>query len=155
MQSFNQKTNNVILNDIEVIANTEYYTISYSYSKNRFYLTITGFWKNPDVISSYVDDWRKAMLLAVPNFTLLTDATNAKTYPPSVMAVHNEAQQIVIDAGLMQVAEVLPESAFLKFQSELLTENSQMPCSKFNNLELAERWLDNLQKTLLSKKHSA
>ncbi|WP_338764418.1 hypothetical protein WAF17_21755 [Bernardetia sp. ABR2-2B] len=146
MQLSEQQNNGTVLNDIEQVANTDYYTISYSYSKNRFYLTIRGFWKNPDVISNYVNDWRKAMLLAIPNFTLLTDATNAETYPPSVMTVHNEAQQVVIDAGLMQVAEVLPKSAFLKFQAELLSENSQMPCSKFNNIELAEEWLDSLRK---------
>ncbi|WP_291720533.1 hypothetical protein [Bernardetia sp.] len=130
------------LADVEVVANTDYYAISYSYKKNRFYLAIRGFWQNQDVISNYVNDWRKAMLLAVPNFTLLTDATEAKIYPPSVMAVHNEAQQVVVDAGLLQVAEVLPQNSFLKFQFELLVENSQMPCSKFNNQELAEKWLD-------------
>ena len=132
--------------DVEIIANTEYYTISYSYSKNRFHLTIRGLWKNPDIISNYVNDWRRAMLLAIPNFTLLTDATEAKIYPPSVMAVHNEAQQIVVDAGLLQVAEVLPKSAFLKFQSDLLVESSHMPCSKFNDREIAEKWLDDFAK---------
>ena len=38
------------LADVEVVANTDYYTISYSYKKNRFYLTIRGFWQNQDVI---------------------------------------------------------------------------------------------------------
>ena len=86
------------------------------------------------------------MLLPVPNFTLLTDAREAKIYPPSVMAIHNEAQQVVVDAGLLQVAEVLPESKFLEFQSDVLVENSHMPCSKFNNFELAEKWLDDVVK---------
>ncbi len=129
---------------VETIADNEYYTISYSHPKNRFYLTIRNNWQNLDSISNYVSDWRKAMLVATSNFTLLTDATNAKIYPPSVMSIHHEAQQLVVDAGLMQVAEVLPESSFLKFQSELLMESSQMPCSKFESIELAEEWLDSL-----------
>ncbi len=135
-------------NDIEVIATTDYYIISYSYSKNRFYLTIRNYWKSIDLVPNYITDWKKAILLAVPNFTLLADARDAQTHPPSVMSLHNEAQQIIVDAGLMQVAEVLPESDFLKFQSELLSESSRMPCSKFDDIELAEKWLEDLRKSM-------
>ena len=154
MKTFTNQ-NHQIKRDIEVVANTNYYIISYSYSKNRFYLTIKGFWQSADVVSNYINDWKRAILLAIPNFTLLTDATKAKTYPPSVMAIHNEAQQIVVDAGLLQVAEVLPKSAFLKFQSELLSENSCMPCTKFNDIDLAEQCLNDLQEVVTSTKHSA
>ena len=132
--------------ELEYIVDPNYCIICYSHSKNRFYLTLRGIWDSISTVSTYVKDWEKALLLASPSFTLLTDATKVQAAPPSRMKIHSQAQQLLVDAGLLQVAEVLPQNAFLDYQAEVLAEGSKMARSKFSTIEQAEEWLNKLQR---------
>ncbi len=52
------------------IAQTPQYKLSVSKAKNRAYLTIIGFWRNPEEVSEYIADWKKAVA-----------ATHSRLYP--------------------------------------------------------------------------
>ena len=91
------------------INNTKQYVISVSPEKNRAYLKIIGFWRGPEVVPDYIKDWTKAMSLLNKGFTLLTDASEMKTHPASVRPLHEQAQALLLKAGVSKVAEVLKD----------------------------------------------
>lgn len=54
------------------IAQTPQYEIYVDKAINRIYLKIIGFWRNPEQVPLYIDDWKKAIMAAGKGFTLLT-----------------------------------------------------------------------------------
>lgn len=64
-----------------IIAQNPQYEISVVIPKNRAYLKIIGFWRNPEQVSSYLDDWEKAIAILRPGFTLLADVREMKIHP--------------------------------------------------------------------------
>ncbi|WP_051203185.1 hypothetical protein [Hugenholtzia roseola] len=136
---------------ITIAANAAY-DLYYHADKNRFYLTLKGFWKSVDVAPNYLSDWQKALSLSTEGFTILTDLRTSKVYTPEVAALHEKAQKMVVDAGLSQTAEVLPNSVFMDFQTRYLSEKSHMPTDKFTEIEAAEAYLDSLQILAESRK---
>ncbi|SFC39203.1 hypothetical protein SAMN05421780_10578 [Flexibacter flexilis DSM 6793] len=128
------------------IASNTYYSLSYDESKNRVYLSIKGFWPNEQVVSHYLKDWEHVLTLTQPKFTLVTNLSYAKIYTQDIMSIHEAAQRLIVNTGVLQVAEVLNESAFLEAQSKALIMKSQMPRNKFNSMADAEAWLDSLNR---------
>lgn len=126
------------------IASNTYYDLSYDASKNRIYLNLKGFWPNEQSVSHYLKDWQRVLALTQPKFTVVTNMIDAKTYTKEIMTVHEQAQRLITNADVLQVAEVLNESAFLDAQAKALIQKSQMPRSKFKSLAEAETWLDSL-----------
>lgn len=123
------------------INKTKQYTIAVSPSKNRAYLRIIGFWRDPEVVPDYIRDWTKAVSLLNKGFTLLTDASEMKTHPTSVRPLHEQAQAILIKAGVSKVAEVLKDDV-AEMQLDAVAKTTQFPKKNFRSHNDAEAWLD-------------
>lgn len=124
------------------IAKTAQYEIAVDEIKNRVYLKIYGFWKNPQAVAGYISDWQKTMKLVKPNFTLLTDLTTMVTHPPEVTEVHKHAQEIITAGGLKFTAEVKPKDIVTAMQLTRVAKKSQMPMKQFDTFEKAEAFLN-------------
>ena len=125
-----------------VVAKSEFYTIETDVSKNRAYLTFTGFCKKADDMSCYLEDVTKAAQQLKAGFTLVTNATDFKTPPAEVSALHEESQKIWIKKGLSKTAEILPESAMTQMTLSRFAKSTGMKKKEFSQLPAAEAWLD-------------
>ncbi len=120
---------------------TKQYTLSVSTEKNRAYLKIIGFWRTPEVVPDYLADWKKTVSLLNTGFTLLTDASEMKTHPPELRKLHEQAQAIILEAGVSKVAEILKDE-IAEMQLDAVAKTTQFPKKNFRRAEDAERWLD-------------
>lgn len=123
------------------INDTKQYKISVSPEKNRAYLKIIGFWRSPEVVPEYLKDWTKATSLLNKGFTLLTDASEMKTHPQELRKLHEQAQAILLKAGVSKVAEVLKDDV-TEMQLNAVAKATQFPKQNFRSAEEAEKWLD-------------
>lgn len=124
------------------IAQTPQYELSVSKAKNRAYLIINGFWRGPEVVPEYINDWKKAVLALKPGFTLLTDAREMKIHPASVRSLHEEAQSLIVKAGVRKVAELQADKV-AEMQLDGVSKETKMPKQNFTDQQEAEKWLDN------------
>ena len=124
------------------IAENEYYSITVDEKKNRIYLTILGFWRDPDVVPNYVSDITKAGQSVSKDFTILTDITQMKPPPKNVGEIHMKAQKVLVDAGLDKTAELLPAHAIAQMAVDRYSRESGMKKGSFSSREEAEKWLD-------------
>lgn len=127
--------------DMQSIAQNPQYELSIDKRKNRAYLKINGFWRNPEQVPDYINDWNKAVKELTKGFTLLTDATNMKIHPGSVRELHGKAQALIIKYGVKKVAE-LQADKIAEFQLDGVSKNTGMPKKNFNSKDEAEKWLD-------------
>ncbi|HTF81448.1 MAG TPA: hypothetical protein VL947_06980 [Cytophagales bacterium] len=125
----------------KIIADNSAYSISISIPKNRAYLKLVGFWRSPEVVPEYLSDWKKAVTQLDKGFSLLTDATDMKTHPQQVKKLHEEAQILVLSAGLAKVAEVV-NNDITEYQLDSLAEATAFPKRTFRTVSEAENWLD-------------
>lgn len=123
------------------INKTKQYVISVSPEKNRAYLKIIGFWKNPETVPTYLEDWAKAVSRLKKGFTLVTDATEMKTHPQEVRKLHEQAQAMLLRAGVSKVAEILKDE-IAEMQLDSVAKTTQFPKRNFKTIEEAEKWLD-------------
>lgn len=123
------------------INDTKQYTISILPEKNRAYLKIVGFWRSPEVVPDYLKDWTKATSLLTKGFTLLTDASEMKTHPQELRKLHEQAQAIILRAGVSKVAEILKDEV-AEMQLNAVAKSTQFPKKNFRSAEEAEKWLD-------------
>lgn len=126
-----------------IIAQTPQYELGVTKEKNRAYLRIIGFWRNPEQVEDYLDDWKKAIAMLQPGFTLLTDAREMKIHPATVRKVHEEAQGLIIKAGVQRVAE-LQQDTIAEMQLDGVSKETNMPKKNFHDPAEAERWLDSV-----------
>lgn len=125
------------------IAKNDQYELSVDVSKNRAYLTINGYWRNVEQVSGYISDWRRAVNYLSDGFTLLTDASTMKTHPQDVKELHKAAQELIINAGVRQVAEVLSD-VIATAQLNAVSNDSKMPKKGFSSREEANAFLDSV-----------
>jgi len=127
---------------VNVVAN-EYYEAGVEPSKNRLYIKVIGFWKNPEQVPNYVSDLRTAAEKLEPGFTILVDLRMMKPPATSVTPVHVEAQQMLVEHGLSRTAEVVGNAVLLELQLKKFAQESAMIKAEFNTPEEGEKWLDN------------
>jgi hypothetical protein len=127
----------------QVINENKHYQIGIDKDQNRAFITIAGFWRNPEEVSEYLPDLDRALVQLQPGFTLLTDLSQMKTHPQTLNPVHLAAQQLLLSRGLTQTAEVV-SSSIVQFQTESLSKQSAMPLRQFNSLEEASAYLDEI-----------
>lgn len=127
----------------QVIYENQQYQIGIDKDKNRAFITIIGFWRNPEEVSEYLPDLDRALQQLQPDFTLLTDLSQMKPHPQALNPVHLAAQQLLLSRGLTQTAEVI-SSSIVQFQTDLLSKQSSMPLRQFKSLEQASAYLDEI-----------
>ncbi|WP_017733227.1 hypothetical protein [Nafulsella turpanensis] len=123
------------------IAQTPQYELSVNKIRNRAYLTINGFWRGPEVVPEYLNDWKKTIAVLSPGFTLLTDAREMKIHPASVRTLHEQAQTMIVKAGVRRVAELQGDKV-AEMQLDGVSKETKMPKQSFNTQQEAEEWLD-------------
>ncbi len=128
---------------LQTIATTPQYELHVSKEKNRAYLKIIGFWRNPEQVADYLPHWKKALTQLTPGFTLLTDATEMKIHPGTVRKIHEEAQALITEYGVKYVAELQADKV-AELQLDGVSKGTGMPKQNFNDRSLAEAWLDSL-----------
>lgn len=124
------------------IANNTCYELLYDGVKNRVCLTIKGFWKNQQSVPNFLDDIRQALTLVKRGFTVLTDLRTMITHPQELNAIHQQAHTMVMEAGVLQVAHVVPEDRIAKLQTSSIQDFTGLPVHNFTSLEEAEEWLN-------------
>lgn len=124
------------------IAKNKFYEISVDGEKNRLYLKIIGFWRNPEAVPHYTGDLLKATKELKRGFTILSDLREMLTPPVEITAIHEGAQKFLINAGLSRTAEVL-SNVILKMVTKKYSDVSHMKKMEFTTIEEAEKWLDN------------
>jgi len=127
---------------ITKIAATPFYSITADTDKNRIFFSIIGSWKSPSDAPNYLEDWKKALKLVRRGFTVLTDLTQAKVALPEIRKLHEDAQKIVMSAGLSKVAEIFPDDAVLKMQQDRISQATSMTKQVFSDRKAAELWLN-------------
>ncbi|TXK33733.1 hypothetical protein FVR03_18920 [Pontibacter qinzhouensis] len=132
-----------------VIAENACYDLSYDSLKNRVYLTIRGFWKSQEAVPHYISDLQKALKLALPGFTILTDMQQMVTHPQAMNMVHVEAHQLVLEMQVASIAHIIPSDKIAKLQVSSIASQTGIPVHNFNSQQEAEIWLDQ-QSDLLS-----
>jgi hypothetical protein len=126
------------------IAKNANYAIVIDETKNRVYLTISGFWRNAQAVENYIPDWQKTVKLLKPGFTLLTDLSTMVTHPTEVTHIHRQAQELITEKGLRFTAEIKPKDPVTAFQLAKVAQKSQMPVKQFASFADAEAYLDSL-----------
>jgi hypothetical protein len=126
---------------VTTIRDGKFYRIEVSKEKNRAYLKIFGFWKGPDVVPDYLTDWAKATSALAKGFTLLTDASEMKTHPAEVRKLHEQAQAILMKAGVSKVAEIIKDDV-AEMQLDAIGKATKFPKQNFRAVPDAEKWLD-------------
>ena len=131
----------LLTNTKEIIASNNYYEIAIDRTKNRFYVTIKGFWRSSQDVVHYLKDLKTGLARLQRKFTLLTDLREMKIHPQEIQNIHLQAQQLLLNNGLMQTAEVYA-SSFVQFQTTNLSKQSKMPLKQFTSIGEAENYLD-------------
>lgn len=126
---------------LQNIASNPHYEIAVSKLKNRLYLKVRGFWRSPEEVPNYVSDLRKSAASLQKDFTVLADVSEMKAHPGPVRKVHEEAQTVLIMAGLGRVAEIQAD-LITNVQLDNLSKDTLMPKRAFNCKVQAEAWLD-------------
>ena len=76
-----------------------------------------------------------------PNFSVIADLREMKTPPQEIGAIHEKAQQIMINYHLDKTAEIL-DSAILKMVTKKYSTSTNMKKQAFKSMEEAKIWLD-------------
>jgi len=126
---------------VQLIRENKQYKIAVSVDKNRAYLTIFGFWRNPEAVPDYIADWSKAIGRLKSGFTLLTDAREMKTHPQEVRKLHEQAQALLLKGGVKKVAELVKDDV-AEMQLDAVAKTTQFPKKNFRDAAMAELWLD-------------
>lgn len=122
------------------IEENDKYALNVDIGKNQAYLKVKGFWRGPEEVPNYLEDWEKATSKLRSGFTLLTDATDMKIHPGNVRDIHKKAQQHIITKGVWKVAELQNEKISV-VQLDGVSRESGMPKKSFNDREAALQWL--------------
>jgi hypothetical protein len=127
--------------ELQLIADNKFYSLYVNSKKNRALLKIRGFWSKRESVPDYLADWKKATGILKENFTLLTDASDMKTHPQEVRALHEEAQGLIVKAGVRRIAEIVKDDV-AEMQLNSMAKKTQLPKRNFRTAKDAELWLD-------------
>ena len=127
--------------DLQIIADNNFYSLFVNTRKNRALLKIKGYWRTREAVPEYLPDWNKVTSLLKEDFTLLTDASEMKTHPQDVRALHEEAQSILVKAGVKKIAEIVKDD-IAEMQLNSMARKTHLPKRNFNTAREAEAWLD-------------
>jgi hypothetical protein len=139
-------------NGIILIAKNNFYKIEISKLKNRGYLTLTDYWNNPSDFSEFINDIKLSSKKLVSGFTFLVNLTQYTGTSMELINLHIDAQKILVNAGLSRVAEVFAGNPLiLKLFAESYSKESGAIKMTFENIQIADKWLDYYYSPLLTK----
>ena len=134
----------LLLSAMIAVSNNPYYELNYDRSKNRIYLKVNNYWRSPEVVPNYMADWKKAIDLARPGFTLLADCRNMLTHPTSVKEMHESVANRLAESNISYVAEVSPTDRIAVLQVTGVMKQIGKGSIKVADIMLGENILDQL-----------
>ncbi|WP_051359788.1 hypothetical protein [Adhaeribacter aquaticus] len=126
------------------VAQNPYYEFSYDPAKNRLYFKFLGYWKSPDVVPDYLQEWGHVIKLTKPGFTIVADVRNMITHPREVKQLHEKAIDLCIIAGVSHIAEVTPADKIAVLQTTGMADKAQLSYNRFPDVASADAYLDQL-----------
>ncbi|SIT83246.1 hypothetical protein SAMN05444128_1237 [Pontibacter indicus] len=126
------------------VSDNQFYELAYDPQKNRIYMRINNYWKSPDVVPNYLNDWNKVISLAAPGFTLLADFRNMITHPASVKELHEAVANKLFESRISYVAEVSPTDRIAVLQVSGVWKQIGKGSIKVADVVLGENILDQL-----------
>ncbi|WP_125185102.1 hypothetical protein [Botryobacter ruber] len=139
----NEKQKDAVKSKFSVADNT-CYGLLYDLSKNRIYFTIRGFWKNKEAVPNFLSDWKRILLLTMPGFTVLADFSSMLTQPQELNTLHQEARRMMLEAGVLLLAQIGPTDKIATLQADEMYYKSAIPLKKFASAQAAEEGLNNI-----------
>ncbi|MGV3538722.1 MAG: hypothetical protein ACO1OQ_02870 [Rufibacter sp.] len=133
------------------IAKNPYYHIQVDKAKNRIFFKIKGGWSHEAEVPQFIEHWKEAISYIRPGFFILSDIREAKEHTPQVRHLHIQAQRMLIEAGLAQIAEVHSLNEPGSDHAIDLAQESKIPLNIFDNLQDAEAWLAEVDQDQESK----
>ncbi|MCJ8163755.1 hypothetical protein MKJ04_02810 [Pontibacter sp. E15-1] len=125
-----------------IVAHNPRYELLYDYSTNRVYLTVKGFWKNPEIVPQYLDDVQKALRMAKTGFSLLLDLRTMLTHPLRLSSLHIKARNMMQEAGPGKAAQVFPSDRIATLQVEEISGKTTLEAMTFTSIQKAKAWLN-------------
>ncbi|MFB9862781.1 hypothetical protein [Rufibacter immobilis] len=124
-----------------IIAQNSFYCFAVDVEKNRIYMKIRGVWNTQSEVPLYMTHLQQALGLVKPGFTILCDIREKELYSMEVQEMQIQAQELTVEAGVSQVAEVHELNQPGSEQAIALAQISKIPLNIFDSLEDAEAWL--------------
>ena len=131
---------------MKTIVSTERFSLAVDPAKNRLYCIMRGVWKQVDDVETYLNYWRTAIHQLSNHFTALVDLSGLRIMSQEWVDVAIEVENIVVEAGILATAEVIPANPTVKMQANQISQETQMMKKVCIDREQAEAWLDSLEK---------
>jgi len=114
----------------------------YDPSKNRIYLILEGT-HDVEEARRMRDEYKKALMMTQPGFTVLADVSNYKPGTPEVQVIHAEAVHNAELAGVSKVARIVGETPLGGMQiNRIAKRETSYASANFATIEQAEAYLD-------------
>ncbi|MCB1160290.1 MAG: hypothetical protein H7A25_13505 [Leptospiraceae bacterium] len=136
-------SNSILIDKVEIIEKTDYFTLSINQKKNRLYLYYTS---KPiffvEEISEYIPAFEKALSRLQPGFSVLSDKRYCLPYCRAVADEIARTQEMSQEKGLGNVAIIFPESPLRQIPSLYSLQKTGISYKSFLSFREAEEWLD-------------
>ena len=129
---------------MQLIAFCPEYQITVEPDRNRIFYKHYAELAQAQELPNYLNDWRLALAIMQPGFTILSDMTDLPTVSDHLAELIGLAQQLVLGMGVRQVATVHAPSSETYYISETVRAESALPVRTFTDLWEADKFLDKL-----------
>ena len=129
---------------MQLIAFCPEYQITVEPARNRIFYKHYAELAQAQELPNYLNDWRLALAIMHPDFTILSDMTDLPTVSNHLAELIGLAQQLVLGLGVRQVATVHAPSSETYYISETVRAESALPVRTFTDLWEADKFLDKL-----------
>lgn len=125
-----------------LISQSNHYQLWIDENKQRLYVKLTGHWNQEDVFFNYLKDLKSATAFFDNQFDCHADFNSLKPFNSQQhIDYHHKALQLLINLGLKNSAQILPEDVMASKQI-LQIINNFGKATVFGESELLEAYLD-------------
>jgi hypothetical protein len=124
------------------ISQNPYYNLEVDYSKNRIYLSILKKWNDEDDFCDFSKEWQEIISQITMDFTIICDFRLMPILSRHMVELFGDMQEYVTRNGLCHLAEIGAENDISNLQMARIAERSGIPMKRFQNYELADKYLD-------------
>ena len=124
------------------ISDSTYYNLEVDYLKNRVYLSILKKWEDEDDFCDFFKEWQEIISKITIDFTIICDFRLMPILSRQMVELFEQMQEYVTRNGLCHIAEIVAENDISNLQMARIAERSQVPMKRFQNYELADKYLD-------------
>lgn len=125
------------------IANNDHYYLAVDLEKQRLYVELKGEWIATEVAMGYLEDIRESIRHFIDSYSCLADFTRLLPFTDQgKIAVHSKALNLLINSGLKDSAQVMPDDYTASEQLLQIISDQGKRIAAFGDAQLAEMYLD-------------